>query len=74
MDGLDYKTIYTREVPVYQNDKKVKYITDNLSFLVINEKRVSNYYAQIKYLKFNDYYKVAYRVLDKDNKEMKIIK
>ena len=62
MDALDYKTIYTREVPVYQHDKKVKYITDNLSFLVLNEKRVSNYYSQIKYLKFNDYYKVAYRV------------
>ena len=64
---LDTSIIYRKKVPVYQDDKIVKYITGNLSCLIQNDKILTNYYNEIKYLKKDDYYKVAYCVL-KDNK------
>ena len=64
---LDTSIIYRKKVPVYQDDKIVKYITGNLSCLTNNNEILTHYYSEIKYLKKDDYYKVAYYVL-KDNK------
>ncbi len=64
MDELDTNVIYTKKVPVYQNNQIVKYIAGNMSCLVYNNKAITEYYSGIKYLKTDDYYKVAYNILE----------
>ena len=53
MEELDIKTIYTKKIPVYKDQKIIKYISGNLSCLTLNNKPLTNYYPNIKYLKID---------------------